>query len=117
MARHNDTGKKGEELAARFLEEKGYEIVEKNYRWKRYEIDIIAKKEPFLVFVEVKTKTNISFGNPEDDVTDKKAAQVTAAAEEYVYETGWKKEIRFDIVAVVIKGDLVQIEHIMDGFY
>lgn len=117
MASHNETGRKGEELAAKHLQEKGYEIIERNYRWKRYEIDLIVKKEPFLVFVEVKTKTNISFGNPEDDVTDKKAAQVTAAAEEYVYETGWKKEIRFDIVAVVIRGENVEIEHILDGFY
>ncbi len=117
MASHNETGKKGEELAAKFLEEKGYEIVERNYRWKRFEIDLIVKKEPFLVFVEVKTKTNTSFGNPEDDVTDKKAAQVMAAAEEYVYATGWKKEIRFDIIAVVIKGHSTEIEHIMDGFY
>lgn len=117
MARHNETGKKGEDLAAKFLEEKGFEIIEKNYRWKRYEIDIIVKKEPFLVFVEVKTKTNTSYGFPEDDVTPRKAAQVIAAAEEYVYETGWKKEIRFDIVAIIISGDSVQIEHILDGFY
>ena len=117
MATHNETGKKGEELASKYLQENGYEIIEKNYRWKRYEIDLIVKKEPFLVFIEVKTKTNTTYGLPEDDVTPKKAAQVIAAAEEYIYETGWKKEIRFDIVAVIIKGDLVQIEHILDGFY
>jgi putative endonuclease len=117
MATHNETGKKGEDLAVKFLEEKGFEIIERNFRWKRYEIDIVAKKEPFLVFVEVKTKTNTTFGYPEDDVTPRKAAQVMAAAEEYVYATGWKKEIRFDIVAVVLKGDLVEIEHILDGFY
>ncbi len=117
MAKHNDTGKKGEELAAKYLEDKGYEIIERNYRWKRYEIDIIVKKEPFLVFVEVKTKTNTSYGLPEDDVTPRKASQVTAAAEEYLYESGWKKEIRFDIVAVVIKGQSVEIEHIEDAFY
>jgi putative endonuclease len=117
VAQHNETGKKGEELAAKYLKEKGYEIIERNYRWKRYEVDLIVKKESFLVFVEVKTKTNTSFGNPEDDVTDKKAAQVMAAAEEYIYETGWKKEIRFDIVAVVINSQSIQIEHIEDGFY
>lgn len=117
MAIHNETGKKGEELAAKYLEEKGYEIIERNYRWKRFEIDLIVKKEPFLVFVEVKTKTNTSFGQPENDVTDKKARQVMEAAEEYVYETGWKKEIRFDIMAVVIKGNTIEVEHIIDGFY
>ncbi len=117
MAAHNDIGKKGEDLAAKFLEEKGFEIIDRNYRWKRYEIDLIVKNEPFLIFVEVKTKTNTTYGLPEDDVTPRKAAQVIAAAEEYVYETGWKKEIRFDIVAIVIKGEKVEIEHIVDGFY
>lgn len=117
MAVHNETGKKGEELAANCLIEKGYEIVERNYRWKRYEIDLIVKKEPFLVFVEVKTKTNTSFGLPEDDVTPKKANQVMQAAEEYIYAKGWKKEIRFDIVAVIIRGKSIEIEHIIDAFY
>ncbi len=117
MATHNETGKRGEELAANYLKEKGYEIIERNYRWKRFEIDLIVKKEPFLVFVEVKTKTNTTFGYPEDDVTPQKAKQVMTAAEEFVYETGWKKEIRFDIVAVIIKGQSIEIEHIIDGFY
>jgi putative endonuclease len=117
MATHNETGKRGEELAANYLKEKGFEIIEKNYRWKRFEIDLIVKKEPFLIFVEVKTKTNTTFGYPEDDVTPQKAKQVMAAAEEFVYETGWKKEIRFDIVAVIIKGQSIEIEHIIDGFY
>jgi putative endonuclease len=117
MAAHNDTGKKGEELATKYLEDKGFEIVERNYRWKRYEIDLIIKKEKFLIFVEVKTKTNTSFGFPEAEVTTRKANQVMAAAEEYVYTTGWKQEIRFDIIAIIIKGDFVQIEHILDAFY
>ncbi|MES2797188.1 MAG: YraN family protein [Bacteroidota bacterium] len=117
MATHNETGKKGEELAANYLAEHGFEIIEKNFRWKRYEIDLIVKKEPFLVFVEVKTKTNISYGMPEDDVTPQKASQVMAAAEEYIYATGWKKEIRFDIISIIMKGQQVNIEHIVDAFY
>ena len=117
MATHNETGKTGEALAAQYLIEKGYVIVERNFRWKRYEIDLIAKKEPFLIFVEVKTKTNISYGLPEDDVTPKKASQVMQAAEEYVYAKGWKKEIRFDIIAVIIKGESIEMEHIIDAFY
>ncbi len=117
MASHNETGKKGEELAAKYLEEKGFEIIEKNYRWKRFEIDLIVKKEPFLIFVEVKTKTNTSYGMPEDDVTTQKANQVMAAAEEYVYGTGWKKEIRFDIISIIIKGQNIEIDHIVDAFY
>jgi putative endonuclease len=117
MARHNETGKKGEELAAKFLVENGYEILERNYRWKRYEIDLIAKIGFFLVFVEVKTKTNTSYGMPEDDVTAKKANQVMAAAEEYIFETGWKNEIRFDIISVIIQKESILIDHILDAFY
>jgi putative endonuclease len=117
MALHNETGKKGEELAAKFLVEKGFLILEKNFRWKRYEIDLIVQKDKFLVFVEVKTKTNTSYGLPEADVTPRKAAQVVAAAEEYIYANNWKQEIRFDIIAIVLKPDSVEIEHIIDAFY
>jgi putative endonuclease len=117
MATHNETGKKGEVLAAKYLEEKGYEIKATNYRWKRYEIDLVAYKHPFMVFVEVKTKTNISFGYPEDDVTPKKAAQVTAAAEAYLEAFPWKGPIRFDIVAITIIKESSEIEHLEDAFY
>lgn len=117
MAIHNDTGAEGEKMAAIFLENAGYTILERNFRWKRFEIDIICQKEKFLVFVEVKTKTNVKFGMPEMEVTAKKAAQVTEAAMEYVYEKHYKGEIRFDIIAVVIKDNSFKIEHFIDAFY
>ncbi len=116
MATHNETGKQGEALAAEYLLKNGYEILEQNYRYKRYEIDIIAQKGIFLVFVEVKTKTNLSYGMPADEVSAKKAAQVAEAADEYVYQKQWKREIRFDIVAVIIDGNSYKLEHIEDAF-
>ena len=72
MATHNDTGKKGEELAKSFLIEKGYEILASNYRYKKAEIDLIAKKENILAIIEVKTRTSIDYGAPESFVNNKK---------------------------------------------
>ena len=74
MAKHLETGKKAEILASIFLEEKGYEIIARNYRSGRAEIDLIAKKGIFVVFVEVKSLTNTKFGNPEISVTKNKKA-------------------------------------------
>lgn len=117
MATHNDTGKKGEQLAVQFLENAGYTILERNYRWKRYEIDIIAQSEKFLVFVEVKTKTNTSYGTPDTEVTPRKAAQVMEAAEEYIFAKNWAGEIRFDIISIILRPQHTDIEHIKDAFY
>jgi putative endonuclease len=116
MARHNETGKKGEDLAAEYLQKQGYTVLERNYRFGRYEIDIIAQQGKFLVFVEVKSKTNTSFGLPADEVTAKKAAQVTEAALEYIHQNQWKQEIRFDIVSVIFGGGTFNLEHITDAF-
>ena len=72
MAQHNETGKFGEEYAIAYLEEQGYEIVEKNWRWQKAEIDIIALKNNTLAVVEVKTRSRLDFGLPQDFVTKKK---------------------------------------------
>jgi putative endonuclease len=117
MATHNDTGNKGELLAANYLQEKGYEILKRNYRWKRYELDLIAKKDDLLVFVEVKTKTSTKFGQPEASVTQKKASQLMVAAEQYIFEINWNKPIRFDIIAIIITKESIEIEHLIDAFY
>ena len=79
MAEHLDTGKQGEDKAAEFLADKGYEIVVRNYRYRHAEIDIIAKKNKILAFVEVKTRTNLSYGMPEEfvDVTKRRLIILT----------------------------------------
>lgn len=117
MAEHNDTGKYGEEKAVEFLTEKGYEIVAKNHKHQHAEIDIIAKKGKLLIFVEVKTRTNLSFGNPEEFVNYTKAKLIMKAAEHYIFAIDWHFDIRFDIIAVTIKGSSVAINHIEDAFY
>lgn len=120
MPKHLETGKHGEDVATQFLVEKGYEIIERNYRAGKAEIDLIAQKGIFLVFIEVKSLTNLSFGMPEDAVTKRKAKLVMGAAETYIYKVNWQKEIRFDIIAIVFdktSGQTLEIEHFEDAFY
>ncbi|QKZ11297.1 YraN family protein [Spirosoma sp. KUDC1026] len=117
MAQHNETGKQGEAEAVRFLEEKGYEIIARNYRHQHAEIDLIARKGKMLIFVEVKTRTNLSFGNPEEFVSYTKAKLVMKAAEQYVFATNWTHDLRFDIVAVTLSDNERRIKHVEDAFY
>ena len=84
MAQHNELGKLGEELAVAFLEENGYEILETNWVFQKAEIDIIAQKENVLAVVEVKTRSSIEFGLPQDFVKPKKIQLLVKAVNEYV---------------------------------
>lgn len=117
MAQHNDTGQRGEEAAMQYLLDKGYQLLETNYRHQHAEIDLIVQHGRLLVFVEVKTRSNLSFGEPETFVTYTKANLVMRAAEQYIYARDWQHDIRFDVVAVSItpRGD-VRIKHIEDAF-
>lgn len=117
MAEHLDTGKLGEDKATAFLENKGFEILARNFRFRHSEIDIIAKKSKIVVFVEVKTRTNVSFGMPEEFVDATKRRLIMKAAEQYIFDTDWHGDIRFDVIAVVITQHTVRIEHIEDAFY
>ncbi|WP_266369058.1 YraN family protein [Tellurirhabdus rosea] len=116
MAQHNETGKKGEEHAATYLAGKGFQILERNFRYQQSEIDLIARKDKLLLFVEVKTRTNLSFGNPEEFVSWGKARLIKRAAEHYIYAKDWHHDVRFDIVAVTIQNELMQVKHIEDAF-
>lgn len=110
-------GKEGEELAANFLASKGFEIAERNFRHKRNEIDLIARKNNWLVFVEVKYRTSVAFGFPEDFVDYKKARNVVDAAVEYQYKINWKGNVRYDIVSVLEMNGETEIKHFEDAFY
>ena len=101
-----ELAKKGEQLAADFLAEKGFEIIERNYRYSHGEIDIIAldPKDGFTVFVEVKTRQNLYYGEPEYAVTKKKQQQVKKVAELYLYEKEIEQiDCRFDVVAILLE--------------
>lgn len=110
-------GKEGEDLAARYLEGKGYEIIERNYRHRQSEIDLIARKDNLLVFVEVKTRTSIKFGYPEEFVDERKEAKVLEGAENYIFTNDWRGFVRYDIVAIIYSGKEPEITHLEDAFY
>ena len=116
MAQHNDLGEKGEELAIEYLQKNGYSIVEKNYRYQKAEVDIIAQKENVLVIVEVKTRSTNYFGNPQDFVNPKKIKLLVSAIDNYVIENDLDIEIRFDIIAVLKNKENYKIHHIKDAF-
>lgn len=116
MAQHNETGQQGEAEAVRYLQDKGYEIMARNYRHQHAEIDLVAQKGKLLVFVEVKTRTNVSYGNPEEFVNYTKAKLVMRAAEQYIFAHNWHHDVRFDIVAVTLAGNELRIRHIEDAF-
>jgi len=116
MSKKADLGEKGELLAAAYLSEKGYEVLMKNYRYKHAEIDIVARIGELLVFVEVKTRSKINFGYPEESVDEKKSAKVIEGAEQYIVESDWQGDVRFDIISVVV-GKEIKIQHFEDAFY
>ena len=92
-------------MAARFLIEKGFEIVERNYRYQRSEIDLIVKKDKWLVFVEVKLRSSDQYGYPEDFVDYKKAKNIIDGAEQYTYDNNWQGNVRYDIVSIRLLKD------------
>lgn len=117
MAQHNELGKKGEKLAIALLEEKGYTILEKNYRYQKAEVDIIAVKEVYIVAAEVKTRSTPEFGNPQDFVKPKQIQQLVKAMDHYITGNDLDLELRFDIIAIVENKAGRRIEHIEDAFY
>lgn len=117
MAEHNDLGNLGEAIAQKHLLDKGFRIVETNWRFGKDEIDIIAIDKNQLVIVEVKTRSNHELGEPEEAVTRKKQKFLVRAADAYFTETGIELECRFDIVAIVYQNGKAAINHIVDAFY
>ncbi len=102
MALHNTLGVDGENLAAEWLKEKGYELLHRNWRHSHYEIDIIALKNKMLHFVEVKCRNDSPFGYPEDSVTKKKFKNLKRAADEFLFRNPGHKWIQYDILSITL---------------
>lgn len=118
MAAHNDLGKQAEEWAKDWLIGKGYVFSEANYRHGHAEIDLVFDFKGIKVFVEVKFRSGSAFGYAEEFVDATKRRLLVKAADHYVYEKGWLKDIRFDIVGVYKdKNGNVQFRHFEDAFY
>lgn len=114
MADHNKLGKAGEEAALGFLRKKGHEILETNFRFSRDEIDIISQFGDFIVFTEVKTRSNYGGGFPELAVSKQKQKRMAKVAQYFLEQRKIEGEIRYDIIAIV-KG--YPIHHIEDAFF
>ncbi len=117
MAQHNELGTKGEQLAVDFLLKNGYDILERNYRFNKAEVDIIAKQKDILAIIEVKTRSSIDFGNPQDFVKPKQIQRLVKAVDEYVIINQLDVEVRFDIIAIIKEGKGFKIEHLENAFY
>jgi putative endonuclease len=118
MSKHNETGVKGEQIAEKFLLEKGYAVLHRNWCFEKKEIDIVAQKGDMLVFVEVKTRTNLYFGFPEEAVNLRKQEYLKTAAEAFLDTFPGYIKVQFDIISIHIRNDEVkEVFHFEDAFY
>ncbi len=117
MAAHNELGVKGEITALEFLQKKGYTILEINWHFNHAEVDIIAKQNNTIVFVEVKTRSTDHFGYPESSVDIAKQKNLALAAEEYLDRNNIEMDVRFDIISIVMKNGKPDIYHLEDAFF
>lgn len=117
MAEHNELGKLGEELAVEYLQKDGYTILATNWIFQKAEVDIIAQKENVLAVIEVKTRSSLEFGLPQDFVKPKKIQLLTKAIDAYVNQENLDLNVRFDIIAIHKDGKSFVIEHLIDAFY
>lgn len=113
----NNLGGQGENLAVEYLRQEGYEILERNYRYLKAELDIVARKGDFLVVVEVKTRTGEFLSPLADTISKKKISLLVSAAHQYVTTKNLDCEVRFDILAIRLQKGIPQIEHLKDAFY
>ena len=116
MAAHNELGKQGENMAADMLSKKGYSILERNWKFNGWEVDIIARTKTEIVFVEVKTRSDDFFINPEDAVDFNRQCRLTSAANAYINYHKINLDVRFDIIAIVMNDRRCDIHHIEDAF-
>lgn len=116
MAQHNELGKQGEEMAVAYLLEQGYEIVARNFRYQKAEVDIIARKEGILAVVEVKTRSTPDFGDPSQFLKRRQIQLLISAIDYFVNDHELDVDVRFDIVAIVKNDSGTRVEHMEDAF-
>lgn len=118
MAEHNNLGKKGESEALRYLLDNGYQIISCNWRFKNYEVDIIAQHTDTIIFIEVKTRSSSLWGYPEDAISKTRIKRLVDAADWYInINKLTSTDIRFDVIAIIANNTSLEIEHFENAFY
>lgn len=116
MAKHNELGEWGEQLAQNHLKEKGYAILETNWRLGKLEADIIAYKDGEIVFVEVKTRSSDRYGEPQEFVDMRKGRSYLKLANAYIQQHHRQETCRLDVIAILVKDSSYEINHIENAF-
>jgi putative endonuclease len=117
MSKNKKIGNLGEELALQHCLQNGYELIEKNWTIGHKEIDLIFKKEDIYIFVEVKTRTNLKMGMPENAISNAKIKNITEASQSFLIDKQYK-DVRFDVISIILKKDTEpELLHIKDAFY
>jgi putative endonuclease len=117
MAESHDLGKRGEEAAAEHLKKSGYRILRRNWKTGKLEIDIIAENRDFIIFAEVKTRSEDFKEDPRSAINREKQKSIIFAADNYIKWNNIDKESRFDVIIVIMKDDTPKIDHIEGAFY
>jgi putative endonuclease len=117
MSESQSLGQKGETLAIEYLQKAGYKIRHRNWRSGKKELDIVAENNDFVVFVEVKTRTDDYLEHPANAITREKQRSIIFAADGYIQRYNLNKESRFDVITVIVKGETTDIDHIENAFY
>ena len=113
----NSLGNKGEKLACDYLIKNGYKILERNWRFGRFEIDIIAQKNNLIVIVEVKTRSNDYFVAPQQTLKKKQIENILQAANHYITQKNLDSEVRLDIIGLIKNKNTFTLKHLKDAFY
>lgn len=113
---HLELGQFGEELAVKHLEQLGYDIIERNFRFKKAEVDIIALKDNILTVCEVKTRETAQIGEPYKAVTRKKQKQIIVTADYYIKLKNLFIDVQFDVISIVHNSFRTKLEHIPNAF-
>ncbi len=117
MNKRHRLGRRGEQIAAGYFKANGYRILEVNYRNKLAEIDLICQRENWLIFAEVKTRTSVRFGYPEESVSPQQCQRIMDAAAAYARENDLQALFRFDIISIIWYGNAYSLSHFEDAFF
>lgn len=117
MAKHNLLGHEGEDIAAKYLEQHGYVVQDRNWRCGHKDLDLVVTKDNTIVFVEVKTRTSTEWGDPQEFVTDRKIRRIVNSADAYLRYNQIDMDVRFDIISIVVERGEFKVEHIEQAFF